>query len=555
MNLGDRDYDLIARTILGEAANEPFAGKAGVANVILNRLKAGNYGGSVPEVLFAPKQFEPWNTRRSELMAYGPQTKGWDEALTIAKTVGRGLAPDPTGGALNFLNRDYSAKRGDSAMRPGGWGNNMENPIQIGGHTFGTAAGAGTGREGRVRVASTDPSFAPSRPTPPAQTTGETMTPRSYGSLGGLGGMPEPTGMQTLGNTLQAIGMSLLSSPGHSPFQALPEAMQVMAKNKAAQSLQQYNMQKDERDFGLRKEDLEARRAEQAIDNARQDRALGLQERNAEVSGLGEMARMTMARFGITPKDPTWMEKYKIVVDEMRQTNPAKTSLTPTWGTNDKGETVAVVPTDQGGVQELKLPPGFKREAGIDKIDAGTHWIIRDKASGAETIQQKNVGEVKSLEIQGKLSGEAIAAAPKNIARITSAIDLLDKIQGDPIREYATGLGHLVPGIIPNKISDFHTKVEQAKAGAFTEGLEALRGFGPVTEREGEAARAAVTRMKTAMTDEGFNEALTDYKKHLQAGLEKAQALLQGRADPAPMTSRPSGGGGRMRFDASGNPM
>jgi hypothetical protein len=383
--------------------------------------------------------------------------------------------------------------------------------------------------------------------TAPAQ-TGETMRPLPPppGMLGGLGGLGGGPG---LGDTLQAIGMSLLSSPAHSPFQSLPEAMQIAAKNRAAQALQQYNIQKDERDFGLRERDLEARRAEQAIDNARQERALAITEKNAATAGKTEMQKVMELNFpDLQPGTEEYLRKYYEI--KSKGGDPETYGVTPEYVTRD-GKTVAVRYGNRGGKREDVVEGTLNK--GIDKIDAGTHWIIRDRASGTETTQPKNVGEVRSQEVQGKLSGEAIANAPKNITRITAALDLLDQIQKDPIRESATGLGHLVPGIIPNKISDFHAKVEQARSGAFTEGLEALRGFGPVTEREGEAAKNAVTRMKTAMTDEAFNEALNDYKKHLNAGLAKAQALLQGRSDPAPVTPRPGGapgigpGGGTTR--------
>jgi hypothetical protein len=68
-----------------------------------------------------------------------------------------------------------------------------------------------------------------------------------------------------------------------------------------------------------------------------------------------------------------------------------------------------------------------------------------------------------------------------------------------------------------------------------------LQGFGPVTEKEGQAAAKAVERMKLALDDKEFLVALDDYNEQLQRGLEKAQQALQGRATPAPMTPRPGG--------------
>jgi hypothetical protein len=422
------------------------------------------------------------------------------------------------------------------------------------------AAGANDGLTNVQNYVAKVTGSAPSAATPtPAQQAGATMLPRPIGSLGGLGGLPEPTGMQTFGNFLQAAGMALLSSPNNNPFQNLPQMVQEMAKSRAAQSMQQYNMQKDERDFGLRKEDLEARRAEQAIDNARQERAQALAERNAEVSGLGETAKLTMARFGITPKDPTWMEKYKIVADEMRQANPAKTSLTPTWGTDDQGNTVGVVPDDQGGVKELKLPPGFKREAGVDKIDAGTHWIIRDKATGQSSTVAKNAAELESQKKQGQSLGERIAGAPARLDTITKSINEVDAILDDPNKWWGTGvmsLGNSLPG---SPGLAFQERVKQARAGAFAEGVQVLKGFGSLTEKEGDKAESAQQRMNTALSEKDFNRAASDYREALVAAQMKIKRFMAenpgvrpGGAAPA---AAPSSGGGRMRFDANGNPM
>lgn len=147
--LDPRDRDLIIRTVMGEANREPYLGKVGVAAVVKNRLADGNYGKTVQDVLFAPKQFEPWNTRRNELMGYGPGTSGWDDA---SKAVDEAFAgQDPTEGATNFANVGTVAARGNqSAMQ---WIRDMSNVSKIGNHTFGNS-GAGRG-DGSVRTIDT----------------------------------------------------------------------------------------------------------------------------------------------------------------------------------------------------------------------------------------------------------------------------------------------------------------------------------------------------------------------------------------------------------------
>lgn len=134
-----RDRDLMIRTVIGEAAQEPFDGQVGVARVIRNRLDSGRYGKSAEDVLFAPKQFEPWQTRSRELMAIRPDSPEYQRAAMAVEAAYSDAESDPTRGALNFANVDTVRDRGNiSAMR---WINDMQgngSAVRIGRHTFGT---------------------------------------------------------------------------------------------------------------------------------------------------------------------------------------------------------------------------------------------------------------------------------------------------------------------------------------------------------------------------------------------------------------------------------
>lgn len=145
MSLTPRQRDLLIRTIIGEAAAEPFTGQQAVANVVLNRLSAGRYGDSVEDVIFAKSQFEPWSTRRDELMAI-PQTD--DAYRTADMAVEAALQGDVTGGATHFFAPGVMEGRGGApawytkTANNGTWRN-------IGGHIVGQADGPGTMREDR----------------------------------------------------------------------------------------------------------------------------------------------------------------------------------------------------------------------------------------------------------------------------------------------------------------------------------------------------------------------------------------------------------------------
>jgi hypothetical protein len=149
------ERDLAIRTIIGEASNQPFKGKVGVAAVILNRAKDGGYGGdSVRDVVLAPKQFEPWSTRRSELLGYSKDSPAYQSAAEALDAAESGQ--DPTGGATHFANVGTVRQRGDSAGRSGGWLSRMVNSgntVTIGGHTFGKA---NAGRLGSSTYAGND---------------------------------------------------------------------------------------------------------------------------------------------------------------------------------------------------------------------------------------------------------------------------------------------------------------------------------------------------------------------------------------------------------------
>jgi hypothetical protein len=137
MGYDDSDRDLIIRTIIGEASNQPDLGQAAVAHVVNNRLNSGRYGKSVPDVLFAPKQFEPWNTRREELLAIPQNSPSYIKAGRIADAVQSGEIEDPTNGATHFANVGTVQARGNTAgMRWINDGLNNGTAVRIGSHTF-----------------------------------------------------------------------------------------------------------------------------------------------------------------------------------------------------------------------------------------------------------------------------------------------------------------------------------------------------------------------------------------------------------------------------------
>lgn len=130
-DLDPRHRDLAVRTILGEAANEPDQGQVGVASVILNRLNSGKYGNSIPDVVLAKNQFEPWNTQggRNRMFAYAPDSQPYQRASAALDEALAGK--DPTNGATMFYSPKAQAAFG---RRAPSWASG--EPTVIGGHNF-----------------------------------------------------------------------------------------------------------------------------------------------------------------------------------------------------------------------------------------------------------------------------------------------------------------------------------------------------------------------------------------------------------------------------------
>lgn len=120
------------RTVLGEAGNQGPQGQAAVASVILNRVAAGKYGKSASDVVLAPNQFEPWQTRSKELTGYKPESAAYRNVGDIVDMVASGDVPDQTKGATHFLNADIVRQRRGGTLPD--W---AAKPIaKIGDHTF-----------------------------------------------------------------------------------------------------------------------------------------------------------------------------------------------------------------------------------------------------------------------------------------------------------------------------------------------------------------------------------------------------------------------------------
>jgi len=157
-----------------------------------------------------------------------------------------------------------------------------------------------------------------------------------------------------------------------------------------------------------------------------------------------------------------------------------------------------------------------------------------------------------------KATGEAIAkgnvaaqqALPGVISNAQDAVNLIDQMVGkQEVRDAKTGkviqaAGAPHPGFentvgatwkpgfrfIPGTdAADFQSLFDQVKGAAFLEAFNVLKGAGAISEKEGEKATAARTRMSTAQSETEFVKAAREYQDVIRRGVE----VMQKKAGPA----------------------
>jgi len=129
-NVSAEDWDVLSRTIWGEARGELFLGQVAVAHVIKNRLLTGRWGASFDQVCRWPAQFSCWNDgdpNKFKAMTVQLSDSAFLRAKGIASLVVSGDLPDPTKGATHYF--------ATSIPEPG-WAKDMVTTVVLGNHRF-----------------------------------------------------------------------------------------------------------------------------------------------------------------------------------------------------------------------------------------------------------------------------------------------------------------------------------------------------------------------------------------------------------------------------------
>lgn len=181
--------------------------------------------------------------------------------------------------------------------------------------------------------------------------------------------------------------------------------------------------------------------------------------------------------------------------------------------------------------------------------------IAQAKATGTET---------------GKTAAKAAADLPGAVESAERGIALIDEMVGDtsinergqlvygkkkPHAGFSSYVGVGMPGarfIEGGDTASFELRQKQIEGQAFLDAFQTLKGGGQITEKEGEKATAAISRMNKASSEVEYIKAARELQDVLRSGVKKAKekATRGGAGAPLPKNKWASA---LADFEAQGN--
>ncbi len=171
--------------------------------------------------------------------------------------------------------------------------------------------------------------------------------------------------------------------------------------------------------------------------------------------------------------------------------------------------------------------------ATLDRQTFGASDGQATNASRAAAAADAAAQRVRAEELARSEAGR-INDAPKAIREGEMLIQNIDALLDDPNLDTATGLSGIVDprswwGINrASGVADTLARINQIQGSAFLQAFESLKGGGAITEVEGKKAEQAIARLTSAQSDEGFRQALLDFRAAIAPGIERARRRLQG---------------------------
>lgn len=177
----------------------------------------------------------------------------------------------------------------------------------------------------------------------------------------------------------------------------------------------------------------------------------------------------------------------------------------------------------------------------------------------AYTIELEKGRGAADADFLGRYESSA-ATVRNNIALLNQIIGTArisdGKVTGEAAPGFSDVIGAGIPGLrfIPGTAAaDFDAMHEQVMGTAFLDAFENLKGGGPISDREGQAATSARTRLGRNISEREYIRAATELRDAMQRSLDRSdrryeritQQAPEGRPAAAPPRTTRSGAGVR----------
>ena len=168
----------------------------------------------------------------------------------------------------------------------------------------------------------------------------------------------------------------------------------------------------------------------------------------------------------------------------------------------------------------------FDNRAGVAKPVMGPDNKPLMRATDDPTLAAELAGAKAGAQVDAKAKAQAKLDLPTVEATTQQMIKHVSALKDHPGMSDVVGvpnvltLGGLVPG---TQGADFRARLDQVKGGTFLQAYNTLKGGGQITEKEGQAATAAKSRMSRAQSEEEFIKAAREYQKIVMTGVERAR--------------------------------
>jgi len=199
-------------------------------------------------------------------------------------------------------------------------------------------------------------------------------------------------------------------------------------------------------------------------------------------------------------------------------------------GGPDEGYVEAATPFRAKNPMQAPMPG-----SAIVPIERVRQEAVAQRPTGPETYATKRAEKQAQSDVEFLDAYESSKSDAQNILSVINQMigDLNVKdgkiTQGKrpPHPGFESVIGAGIPGLrfVPGTQSaDFDAFMEQVQGGAFLKAYNALRGTGQITEKEGEKATTALSRMKRSQSEAGFVKAAREFEGVVRSAVQRADA-------------------------------